>query len=683
MCWSPHHSRGCRVLLHCSRVVASSPWPGETDANPVDPSQLYRSFSFSVFIPLLYGNPLLVLYPFIDEISGTPGRSRRHSRSRSVEEAQTPTAFNVFGKGLFELDDFDMCDSSPKCAVTAEEAWQNTNPDIEIRIRAEPDKCVQRWPADRSDTVPLDQSRFKSDCVQCNEKDSKEKKGLTDVELMTERFSKLLLGEDMSGGKKGVSSALALSNAITNLSASIFSELWRLEPLAEERKARWRKEMGWFLSVVDHVVEFVPSYQSSTDGTTVEVMAMKPRSDLQINIPALRKLEAMLFECMDRFTDTEFWYVDKAMAESEKNIYNNDHRQKDKWWLPTPRVPEGGLSCDTRKSLQNQRDSVNQILKAAMAINSQVLSEMEIPDVYWESFPKNGKSILGDIIYRHITSENFCPEILLCSLDISSDHSILDVKNRIEAALVLWRKKIHIKDNKRYSKASWGIVSDEKRELHAERAETLLMLLKLRFPGLPQTVLDMSKIQYNKDVGQSILESYSRVLESLAFNILSRIDDVLHADDIAKRQFKSSAFFSRSTSTDSMRTSFFEDLSTNNSFAPSPMPCIYPTPSSGSPLHVPKHIPAMAERRVEKIPSFNSSPSTKTLSDFIGWQASTPPADDTDQDGCHSFKHKELGLQEQRMKKVPLTNNNYRGRYWSYIESLENMSALHSPLARD
>ena len=35
---------------------------------------------------------------------------------------------------------------------------------------------------------------------------------------MIERFDKLLLGEDVSGGKKGVSSAMALSNAITNLS---------------------------------------------------------------------------------------------------------------------------------------------------------------------------------------------------------------------------------------------------------------------------------------------------------------------------------------------------------------------------------------------------------------------------------------------------------------------------------
>lgn len=41
---------------------------------------------------------------------------------------------------------------------------------------------------------------------------------IAEVELMKERFAKLLLGEDMSGGGKGVCTALAISNAITNLS---------------------------------------------------------------------------------------------------------------------------------------------------------------------------------------------------------------------------------------------------------------------------------------------------------------------------------------------------------------------------------------------------------------------------------------------------------------------------------
>lgn len=40
---------------------------------------------------------------------------------------------------------------------------------------------------------------------------------IVDVETMKEKFSKLLLGDDVTGGRKGVSTALALSNAITNL----------------------------------------------------------------------------------------------------------------------------------------------------------------------------------------------------------------------------------------------------------------------------------------------------------------------------------------------------------------------------------------------------------------------------------------------------------------------------------
>ena len=49
---------------------------------------------------------------------------------------------------------------------------------------------------------------------------------LAEVDMMKERFSKLLLGEDMSGGGKGVCTALAISNAITNLSGITFLTLF-------------------------------------------------------------------------------------------------------------------------------------------------------------------------------------------------------------------------------------------------------------------------------------------------------------------------------------------------------------------------------------------------------------------------------------------------------------------------
>lgn len=40
---------------------------------------------------------------------------------------------------------------------------------------------------------------------------------MAELELMKERFAKLLLGEDMSGSGKGVCTAFTISNSITNL----------------------------------------------------------------------------------------------------------------------------------------------------------------------------------------------------------------------------------------------------------------------------------------------------------------------------------------------------------------------------------------------------------------------------------------------------------------------------------
>ncbi|CAI9772964.1 unnamed protein product [Fraxinus pennsylvanica] len=370
---------------------------------------------------------------------------------------------------------------------------------------------------------------------------------LSEMEMMKERFAKLLLGEDMSGSGKGVSSALAISNAITNLSATIFGQLWRLEPLPSAKKSMWRREMEWLLCVSDHIVELKPSWQTFPDGSKLEVMTCRSRSDLFINLPALRKLDNLLLEILDGFTHTEFWYVDQGIiapeADGSASIHKSIQRQEDKWWLPVPRVPSDGLPENTRKQLNHKRECTSQILKAAMAINSIALADMEVPESYLETLPKNGRACLGDVIYRYITSEHFSSECLLDCLDLSSEHVALEIANRVEASIYVWRRRLHQRPpanpNRSTAKSSWEMVKDlmvdgDKRELLAERAESLLLCLKQRFPGLTQTTLDASKMQCNKDVGKSILESYSRVLESLAFNIVARIDDLLYVDDLTK-----------------------------------------------------------------------------------------------------------------------------------------------------
>ncbi|XP_058763259.1 rho guanine nucleotide exchange factor 8-like [Vicia villosa] len=460
----------------------------------------------------------------------------------------------------------------------------------------------------------------------------------TEAELMKERFAKLLLGEDMSGAGNGVSSALALSNAITNLAASVFGEQSKLEPMSHDRKVRWRKEIEWLLSVTDHIVEFAPSQQLAKDGSTMEIMTTRQRSDLLMNIPALRKLDAMLIDILDNFRDqNEFWYVSKNDEDAEGNAVTQ--RKSDKWWLPIVKVPPTGLSDVAVKWIQFQKDNVNQVLKAAMAINAQVLSEMEIPDNYIESLPKNGRESLGESIYKSITVEYFDPGQFLSTMDMSTEHKVLDLKNRIEASIVIWKRKMN-KDGK----SSWSSgISMEKRELFEERAETILLMIKQQFPGLPQSSLDISKIQYNKDVGQAILESYSRVIESLAYTVLSRIDDVLYVDSMTKNPSLASS--GRTFSLDSLPVS--EQTSPNSEDGPR---------------------------------SLNSSdtPPSMTLSDFMGWNSNKIGSDvkRTNSTGdLEDLKEKD----EKALTKSPRVGTPKKNYY---LDKLEYLNAIRSPIAR-
>lgn len=111
------------------------------------------------------------------------------------------------------------------------------------------------------------------------------------------------------------------------------------------------------------------------------------------------------------------------------------------------------------------------------------------------------------MIHRYITSDQFSPECLLNCLDLTSEHQALEIANRVEASVYVWRRRTNTRTatstNRSTSKSSWEMVKDlmvdgDKRELLADRAESLLLCLKQRFPGLSQTTLDMSKIQFNK-----------------------------------------------------------------------------------------------------------------------------------------------------------------------------------------
>ena len=115
-----------------------------------------------------------------------------------------------------------------------------------------------------------------------------------------------------------------------------------------------------------------------------------------------------------------------------------------------------------------------------------------------------------------------------------------------------------------------------------------------------------------QDVGHAILESYSRILESLAHTVLSRIEDVLYADSLA--QNPSLANCKRNPLTDIKITS----------------------------MKFPN-----AEEEIEKL-NARGTPTTMTLLDFIGWTV-----DHGDTEG-----EKPKGVKEESNEEPPQKENN-------------------------
>lgn len=97
----------------------------------------------------------------------------------------------------------------------------------------------------------------------------------------------------------------------------------------------------------------------------------------------------------------------------------------------------------------------------------------------------------------------------MLSLNLKSEHCVLETVNRLEAAVFAWKHKISEDSNKRAPvRYPWyfkkGLGSElENMEMAIEKAEMLIGLLKTRFPNLPQTFIDLTKVRNNK-VSQSM-----------------------------------------------------------------------------------------------------------------------------------------------------------------------------------
>lgn len=142
-----------------------------------------------------------------------------------------------------------------------------------------------------------------------------------------------------------------------------------------------------------------------------------------------------------------------------------------------------------------------------------------------------------------------------------------------------------------------------------------------------------------QDVGHATLESYSRVIESLAFTVLSRIEDVLYTDSLAQD------------------------------------PCLAETKSEQS---------QMVSSPLHEDDASNSAetPTTLTLSDFMGWNTNpteTATVSVSKSNSASNLAEVSKGDNEKIMTKVA---NMVTQKKQSYLEKIENLSALRSTIGR-
>ncbi len=165
-----------------------------------------------------------------------------------------------------------------------------------------------------------------------------------------------------------------------------------------------------------------------------------------------------------------------------------------------------------------------------------------------------------------------------------------------------------------------------------------------------------------QDVGQSILESYSRVLESLAFNIIARVDDVLYADDQVVRSLLPPVAPGGDCITNSHPSHNRSDSSSNTQLTAHSTP--YATPflsPSASPTRP----------NVTSSPPHENKKGARTLITSLDKALSQKT-------GGESLDCK--GAQESlKLLKVHLEAT----KPWTYAGNLENSNALHSPPGRD
>lgn len=104
-----------------------------------------------------------------------------------------------------------------------------------------------------------------------------------------------------------------------------------------------------------------------------------------------------------------------------------------------------------------------------------------------------------------LSAESATVDEILISLKLGTEHTALETVNKLETAIFAWKEKIteQASNSKSPVRPPWSFAKDPLSEIARNesllnRAEALRDQIKSRYPNLPHSFLDATKIQYGK-----------------------------------------------------------------------------------------------------------------------------------------------------------------------------------------
>jgi PRONE (Plant-specific Rop nucleotide exchanger) len=321
--------------------------------------------------------------------------------------------------------------------------------------------------------------------------------------------------------RKHLGPARALELQITTLNANTFGDLKRLEPLPPKLEHMWATELEVLLSMLQEI-------KVSQVGRPNAL-----REDIAQHLPALQRCDRIVRNTLRSFSELTS-HVDYVDRETVDDPSKGGSRNQRRWWIKVPVVSKGGLPSEVRDLIEDAGEEMKGVFKVCHEINIDVVKSMPVPLSFVEGLPKHARLLISKELKEGLTTWGmFKVSDFMKDRGMWNREAAKDICSNLEKVALIWEART---SHQSFLSRTFDIRGERFHQAVTafRRCQNAIRDLRREWPTMTHTDLDMAKIQGNEDIGLAGLEAYSRALESRAARLLTRIKELIDADEEAR-----------------------------------------------------------------------------------------------------------------------------------------------------